>query len=76
MKIVVSPKGRVIIPAALRKKYGLKPGTRLRIVDHGRVLTLVPIKDDPIGVAADVLESGNSPSAGIMEEPLKERNHK
>ena len=76
MKVLVSPKGRVMIPAALRKKYGLTPGTRLRIVDHGGVFTLVPINDDPIGVAADVLQSGNSPSAGIMEEPLKERKRK
>ena len=69
---LVSPKGRVKIPAALRKKYGLKPGTRVHIVDHGGVLMLVPIHDDPIGSGADMLQGGDSASTAIVEEPHKD----
>ncbi len=35
MNIHISRKGWIVIPAALRKKYGLKPGDEVRVVDYG-----------------------------------------
>ncbi len=31
----ISAKGRIVIPAPLRKKYRLQPGDQVRIVDYG-----------------------------------------
>jgi AbrB family looped-hinge helix DNA binding protein len=42
MQLTISSKGWVVIPADLRKKYGLKPGDAVNIVDYGGVLALVP----------------------------------
>jgi len=38
MTLTISSKGWVVIPAELRKKYHLTPGTEVLIVDYGGVL--------------------------------------
>jgi AbrB family looped-hinge helix DNA binding protein len=43
--VVVSSKGRVVIPASLRKKLGIKAGTRLAIRSDENELILQPIND-------------------------------
>jgi AbrB family looped-hinge helix DNA binding protein len=40
MNTVISSKGQVVIPAALRKSLGLHPGKRLRVSRRGRSLIL------------------------------------
>jgi AbrB family looped-hinge helix DNA binding protein len=38
----VSNKGQVTIPAALRKKHGLRAGDEVKIVDDGQAPQIVP----------------------------------
>jgi AbrB family looped-hinge helix DNA binding protein len=66
MNVTVSQKGWVVIPAELRKKYGIKPGSRLRFVDYGGVMSLIPGFEDP------VLQGGPSLTEAIVEEHRKE----
>ncbi len=47
MNVKLSQKGWVVIPASMREKYGLKPGTHLQVVDYGGVLSIVPMFKDP-----------------------------
>jgi AbrB family looped-hinge helix DNA binding protein len=76
MIVTVSQKGWVVIPAALRKKYGLKPGTRLQVVDYGGQLGLVPAVDQPVEAAAGMLKGGDSLVKVLLVEHAKERDHK
>ena len=48
MNVRLSSKGWVVIPAAMREKYGLKPGSDVHVVDYGGVLSLVPTLKNPI----------------------------
>jgi bifunctional DNA-binding transcriptional regulator/antitoxin component of YhaV-PrlF toxin-antitoxin module len=57
---IVSAKGWVAIPAELRRKYGLGPGARVRIVDYGGVLPIVPEHRDPVAEGAGMLHCGKS----------------
>ena len=54
MNGTVSQKGWVVIPAELRKKYGIKPGTRLQFVDYGGAIELIPVPDNPVEAAAGI----------------------
>lgn len=48
MALTISNKGWVVIPAEMRKKYNLTPGTEVVIVDYGGVLAIVPVPKNPI----------------------------
>jgi len=45
METYVSVKGQIVIPAALRRKYGIKNGTRIIISDNGDSITLKPVTE-------------------------------
>ena len=69
----VSAKGWVVIPAALRRKYGLKPGTRVQIVDYGGGLSILPEMADPVAESFGMLEGGPSLTQDLLEERARER---
>ena len=66
MNGTVSQKGWVVIPAELRKKYGIKPGTRLQFVDYGGAIELLPIPDNPVEAAAGILKGGKSLTEALL----------
>lgn len=68
MKLHISSKGWVVIPAALRKKYGLKPGDAVTIVDYGGVLSLVPALEDPVHDARGLLKGYGSLTDALLED--------
>ena len=45
MKAYVSAKGQIVIPAALRRKYGIKNGTRIIVTDTGDAIVLKPVTE-------------------------------
>ncbi|MHC1728392.1 MAG: AbrB/MazE/SpoVT family DNA-binding domain-containing protein [Syntrophobacteraceae bacterium] len=45
MESYVSVKGQIVIPAPLRRKYGIKSGTKIQIHDDGERIILKPITD-------------------------------
>ena len=43
--VIVSPKYQVVIPKEIRDNIGIKPGTRLQILNYGNRIELLPIVD-------------------------------
>lgn len=70
----VSVTGRVYIPKDLREKLGLREGTRVLIVEHGRVLALVPLPGDPVEALRGLLAGGPSLTAELLAEHARERD--
>jgi AbrB family looped-hinge helix DNA binding protein len=73
MMVTVSAKGWVVIPAELRKKHNLHPGTEVQVVDYGGVLALVPKLDDPVHQAAGMLKGRKSLRRALLAEHREER---
>jgi AbrB family looped-hinge helix DNA binding protein len=48
MKAKMSAKGWVVIPAALRRRYRMKPGTVVEFREEGEKLFIVPTRLDPV----------------------------
>ena len=69
----ISSKGWLVIPAELRRKYGLEPGQYLRVVDYGGVLSLVPQLKDPIEHGMGSLKGGTSLVEALLESRTRER---
>jgi AbrB family looped-hinge helix DNA binding protein len=38
-------KGQIVIPASLRRKYGIKNGTKIIVIDNGESITLKPVTE-------------------------------
>ena len=54
--VTVSPKYQVVIPQQVRDKHGIKPGTKMAVLDFGNVIRLVPVRppESYIGIAAGI----------------------
>jgi bifunctional DNA-binding transcriptional regulator/antitoxin component of YhaV-PrlF toxin-antitoxin module len=72
MNVKLSQKGWVVIPAVLRKKYGLRTGANLQVVDYGGVLAIVPGFKDPVKEGAGILKGDNSLTHATVEEHRRE----
>lgn len=73
MTLKISQKGWVVIPADLRKKYDLKPGDEIHVVDYGGVLSLIPASVDSIEVASGMLKGETSLTQALLDERERER---
>jgi AbrB family looped-hinge helix DNA binding protein len=68
----ISEKGWVVIPAELRKKYGLTPGAKVMIVDYGGVLAIVPALDKPIEQATGMLKTDKKLTSYLLVDRRNE----
>lgn len=73
MALTISNKGWVVIPAELRKKYHLAPGTEVMIVDYGGVLSIIPALQNPIKQGRGLLKDLPPLTKDLSEERSKER---
>ena len=71
--LTVSQKGWVVIPADLRKKYQLLPGTKVAIVDYGGVLSIIPAYENPIQQGRGLLKDLPELTDDLLKERAKER---
>ncbi len=74
MSLTVSNKGWVVIPAELRKKYNLLPGTEVIIVDYGGVLSIIPALKQPIKQGRGLLKGLPSLTKDLLKERTQERS--
>ena len=65
----VTSKGQLVIPARLRRKYGIKPGTKVCFIEGEREIIFQPLTRDYIRSVCGMLK-GEGP---ITHELLKER---
>ena len=68
---IVSEKGWVVIPKAIRERYGLKKGSKVSIIDYGGRIYLFPMPDDPIAAGFGMFKGDDS--ADIMREFFEEK---
>ncbi len=41
----ISEKYQMVIPRAIREKWGIKPGQKVRLIVYGNVLEVVPVRN-------------------------------
>ena len=72
--VTVSQKGWVVIPAELRRRYGWKQGTRVKVVDYGGIVALMPVMRNPVEEAWGALRvPGKSLLEDLKEAKAEER---
>ena len=72
MKAKVSAKGWVVIPAVLRDRFGIKPGTSVEFQETGGRIVLIPRTKDPVEELYGKLAGKISLTDALLEERTKE----
>jgi len=74
METTATIKGQIVIPSSVRRKFGIKEGTRIRIeVDEkNQLIILKPITPEYIRSLHGSLKGGNAMKI-LIEERQKER---
>jgi AbrB family looped-hinge helix DNA binding protein len=67
-KVKTLAKGQVVIPAEMRKKYHIAPGTELQIMEYGGIIYLIPPVSDPLRAARESLPSRPSLAGQLLRE--------
>lgn len=70
--VKILAKGQLVIPAKLRKKYHIRPGSELQILEYGGMLHLIPPVTDPIKAAAGFLPKRPSLAKKLLKERKKD----
>ncbi len=70
--VQVSPKGQILIPKTIRKKYGVKPGSKVQILEEPDGLVIKPAPEDPIATACGFLKGDFSLTEDLTREHRKE----
>jgi len=66
-------KGQVIIPAELRRKFNIKKGTRVSIVEgEGQVILIKRLADDPIEASRGMLKGQTSLTKALLKDRHEE----
>ena len=57
-EVLVTRKGQITVPVALRRKYGIKQGMKMTVQDSGSgiVLQVVPRIEDLVGIDAGKID--------------------
>jgi AbrB family looped-hinge helix DNA binding protein len=68
METYASVKGQIVIPAELRRKYGIKAGTRITVIDTGEAIVLKPVNEESLKRLQGTLKG-----KGVLKSLLEER---
>lgn len=61
-------KGQIVIPAEIRRRHHIEPGTEMQIMEYGGIIYLIPPVDDPIKSARGALPAKPSLAGRILKE--------
>jgi len=68
METVVTRHGQTVIPAQIRKRYGIREGDKLVWIDDGETIRVVPVPANPLKALR-----GSGKGENLLQTLLKER---
>lgn len=72
MIVTSTIKGQIVIPANLRKKFGIVKGTPIRIYEQNSKIIVEPIHEDPVEKGKGMLKTKGSVLRRLMADRKEE----
>jgi len=69
----ITSKGQLVIPAKLRKRYGMKPGTKVCFVEREHEILFQPVTKEYIRSVCGMLKSDTSVTQELLKERAKDK---
>jgi len=70
--VTATIKGQIVIPANLRKKYGIVKGTPVNIYEQNNKIIVEPIHEDPIREGKGILKTKGRVLARLLADRKEE----
>lgn len=70
---IVTMKGQIVIPFRMRRRLGLKKGTKVSLIDKGDEIIVRPLTKDYFERMAGVLKTGGRLMRQLLEERARDR---
>lgn len=70
---VVTSKGQIVIPVKIRRKYGMKSGTKVAIIEQEGKLILQPLDKNYFNKLAGIMDEKGKMLQSLMEDKKIER---
>ena len=70
---VVTTKGQLVIPASLRRRFGIKKGTRVTFVEDAGRIIVQPVTREFISGLRGSLKAEPSARKGLLDERKRDR---
>ncbi|MFZ1080644.1 MAG: AbrB/MazE/SpoVT family DNA-binding domain-containing protein [Candidatus Kryptoniota bacterium] len=70
---VVTTKGRIVVPSRIRKKLGIKKGTKIGFIECDGKLIIQPLKKRYFLSMAGILGTNGDMLKALMEDKRRER---
>jgi AbrB family looped-hinge helix DNA binding protein len=72
---IITGKGQVVVPARLRRRYGLKPGTRVYFIERNSEIIFQPLTKETIRSVHGLLAVPASVTKELLKERAKDKEH-
>jgi len=69
----VTTKGQLVIPARIRRKLGIKPGTKVCFVERGEEIIFQPVTKEYIRSVCGMLKSNTSVTQDLLTDRKKDK---
>jgi AbrB family looped-hinge helix DNA binding protein len=69
----VTSKGQLVVPARLRRKYGIKPGTKICFIERESEIVFQPVTRECIRGVCGMLKSETSATEELLKERAKDK---
>ena len=71
----VTTKGQLVIPAGIRRRFGIKTGTRVHFVEREGEIVMRPVTGEAIRNLCGMLKSETSVTRELLEERARDKEH-
>ena len=71
----VTSKGQLVVPARLRRKYGIKPGTKICFIERDNEIVFQPVTREYIRSVCGMLKSEASVTQELLRERARDKEH-
>jgi AbrB family looped-hinge helix DNA binding protein len=69
----VTTKGQLVIPARIRRRFGIKAGTRIRFLERDGEIVLQPVTSAAIRGLCGILKSDSPVTVDLVNERARDR---
>jgi len=71
--VYVTTRGRIVIPARLRRKLDIKPGTKVCFIEHGSDILFQPVTKEYVPSVCGISKNTKSATGDLLIERKKDR---